>query len=209
MHPATSSRAKRAIDVVGASVAIAATAPILAAGALAVRLRMGSPALFHQTRPGLGGRPFTLYKLRTMRDGSGGTGPDDAARLTKVGRWLRRTSIDELPELWLVLKGEMSLVGPRPLLTEYLPLYSAEQARRHEVRPGITGWAQIHGRNSAEWDDRLACDVWYVDNWSIALDLRILRRTVGQVLRREGTSAAGHATMPRFQGSAGRWTADS
>jgi len=177
-----------------------ALSPVLLVTAALVGLLLGRPVLFRQPRPGLGATPFTMIKFRTMRDA---TAPDgsllpDAQRLTRLGRLLRATSIDELPELWNVLKGEMSLVGPRPLLMDYLPHYSAEQWRRHEVRPGITGWAQVHGRNTAAWDDRLRLDVWYVDHWSLWLDVRILLRTAWTVVRREGISAAGHATMPRF-----------
>jgi len=162
---------------------------------------MGRPVLFRQERPGLGGRTFLITKFRTMTDrrGPDGTLLPDAERLTALGRWLRRTSIDELPELLDVMRGDMSLVGPRPLLVEYLPLYSAEQARRHEVRPGITGWAQVHGRNAATWKQKLADDVWYVDHRSLRLDLEILRRTVGQVLGGRDVSAPGHATAEPFR----------
>jgi lipopolysaccharide/colanic/teichoic acid biosynthesis glycosyltransferase len=168
--------------------------------ALLVWRTMGRPVLFRQARPGLHGKPFVMYKFRTMRDlrdAEGNLLPDEA-RLTPFGRWLRTTSLDELPELVNVLRGEMSLVGPRPLLMEYLERYTPEQARRHEVKPGITGWAQIHGRNNLSWEERLRLDVWYVDHWSLWLDLKILWRTLWMVLRREGISAQGHATMPRF-----------
>ncbi|MBT2334939.1 sugar transferase [Variovorax paradoxus] len=168
-----------------------------------VRRKLGSPAFFRQTRPGLGGRPFSLVKFRTMtdaRDTSGQLLPD-AKRLTPFGHFLRSSSLDELPELWNVLKGEMSLLGPRPLLMEYLPLYSTEQARRHEVRPGITGWAQINGRNALSWEEKFKLDVWYVDNRTLWLDIKILWLTVRKVLVRDGISAAGEATMPRFNGS--------
>lgn len=158
---------------------------------------MGSPAFFRQVRPGRGGKPFEITKLRTMKSGAG----SDAERLTALGKFLRSTSIDELPQLWTVLKGDLSLVGPRPLLVQYLPLYSPEQARRHEVLPGITGWAQIHGRNAISWEEKFAHDVWYVDHWSFGLDVRILARTALAVLRREGISGEGHVTMPVFAGS--------
>ncbi len=194
---------KRIFDVAAsASALIVLGLPLLLIG-LVVRMKLGSPVLFRQQRPGLHGRPFTMLKFRTMtdaRDAFGNLLPD-AERLTLFGRWLRSTSLDELPELINVLRGDMSLVGPRPLLMEYLPLYSAEQARRHEVRPGITGWAQINGRNALRWEEKFALDVWYVDNWSLGLDLRILALTVLRVVRRDGISAQGEATMPKFQGS--------
>lgn len=168
-----------------------------------VRCRLGSPVLFRQVRPGLHGRPFRMVKFRTMTDERGADGEllPDAQRLTSFGRFLRATSLDELPELWNVLRGEMSLVGPRPLLMEYLPLYSPEQARRHEVRPGITGWAQVNGRNALSWEERFKLDIWYVDHRSLWLDLRILWLTVRKVIVREGISAQGEATMPRFTGN--------
>jgi lipopolysaccharide/colanic/teichoic acid biosynthesis glycosyltransferase len=168
-----------------------------------VRRRLGRPVLFRQVRPGLHGRPFMMVKFRTMTDERGADGEllPDARRLTPFGHFLRATSLDELPELWNVLRGEMSLVGPRPLLMEYLPLYSPEQARRHEVRPGITGWAQVNGRNAVSWDERFKLDVWYVDHRSLWLDLRILWLTVRKVIVREGISAQGEATMPRFTGN--------
>jgi lipopolysaccharide/colanic/teichoic acid biosynthesis glycosyltransferase len=190
---------KRAIDIGVASISLLALAPVLLALALAVRATMGAPVLFRQRRTGRGGRPFTLLKLRTMRAGRPGT--PDAARLTRLGRWLRAWSLDELPQLWNVLRGDMSLVGPRPLLPEYVPRYTPEQARRHEVRPGLTGLAQVSGRNALSWEEKFALDVRYVDERSLALDLRILWRTVVAVVRREGVSAAGHATMPEFLGS--------
>lgn len=195
--------AKRALDVVGAGAALAVTAPVLAATAAAVAIDLGRPVIFRQVRPGLGGQPFTMFKFRTMRDATDAHGRalPDGERLTRLGRFLRASSLDELPELWNVLRGEMSLVGPRPLLVQYLPLYSREQARRHEVKPGITGWAQIHGRNALSWDDKFALDVWYVDHASVWLDLRILAATVRAVLRRDGISHAGDATMPVFTGS--------
>lgn len=187
---------KRAVDVCAALVVLILTAPLLAAAAFAVFVSMGAPVLFRQTRAGRGGRPFTLFKLRTMRDGAG----DDAARLTPLGAFLRATSLDELPQLWNVLRGDMALVGPRPLLPEYLPRYSPEQARRHDVRPGITGLAQVSGRNTLGWPERLALDVRYVEQRSLGLDLWILWRTVATVLRRDGIQAAGHVTMPEFRG---------
>ena len=194
---------KRLLDLLAAGAALALLSPLLLALVLLVRLRLGSPVLFRHVRPGRHGEPFTLVKLRTMRDlrdARGALLPDEE-RLTPVGRLLRRTSLDELPELWNVLRGDMSLVGPRPLLMEYLPRYSTEQARRHEVRPGITGWAQIHGRNDLSWEEKFAHDVWYADHLSFGLDLRILGRTILAVVRREGIHAEGHATMPKFQGS--------
>jgi lipopolysaccharide/colanic/teichoic acid biosynthesis glycosyltransferase len=188
------------VDVSLASTALVMGAPVLAAAALAVRVTMGSPVLFSQVRPGRGGNPFTLRKLRTMTRGSG----DDASRLTPVGRLLRAASIDELPQLWNVLRGEMSLVGPRPLLMAYLGRYTPEQARRHEVLPGITGWAQINGRNALSHEEKFRLDVWYVDNWSLTLDARILAATVWRVVSRSGISADGHATMSEFMGTAPR-----
>ncbi len=190
---------KRAMDVAGAATILALLSPVMVMVAVLVRLRLGRPVLFRQVRPGLHGKPFTLVKFRTMRQGAG----SDEARMTRLGRSLRSTSLDELPELLNVLRGEMSLVGPRPLLVEYLDRYSPRQARRHEARPGLTGWAQVHGRNTDSWEDRLARDVWYVDHWSFALDLRILRDTVSQVLSRSGISESGHATRAPFQGSEG------
>ncbi|MBX3466776.1 MAG: sugar transferase [Planctomycetes bacterium] len=194
---------KRALDLAIAGPALAAAAPALAAVALAVRLGIGRPVLFAQQRPGLHGRPFTLYKLRSMTDARDAAGRPlpDAARLTRLGRLLRATSLDELPELWNVVRGDMSLVGPRPLLMEYLARYSPEQARRHEVKPGLTGWAVVRGRNALTWEEKFADDVWYVDHWSLGLDLQILARTALSVLRREGINAPGAATMPVFMGS--------
>jgi lipopolysaccharide/colanic/teichoic acid biosynthesis glycosyltransferase len=195
--------AKRTLDVVLSAGGLLLLAPVLAATALAVRLAIGSPVLFRQRRPGLHGRPFTLLKFRTMRDAVDAEGnplPDDA-RMTRLGHFLRSTSLDELPELWNVLRGEMSLVGPRPLLMEYLPLYTPEQARRHEVRPGITGWAQVNGRNAISWEEKFRLDVWYVDHRSLRLDLKILLLTLKQVFRREGISQEGRATMERFRGT--------
>jgi lipopolysaccharide/colanic/teichoic acid biosynthesis glycosyltransferase len=170
---------------------------------LLVRLKLGSPVLFRQVRPGMHGKPFLMVKFRTMTNECSLDGQllSDAMRLTPFGRFLRASSLDELPELWNVLRGEMSLVGPRPLLMQYLPLYSPEQARRHEVRPGITGWAQVNGRNAISWEDKFALDVWYVDHCSLWLDVRILWFTVRRVLVRDGISAVGEATMPTFTGS--------
>lgn len=200
--------AKRALDVLGATGGLIVLAPVLLSIALAVRRSLGSPVLFRQIRAGRHGDRFELLKFRTMseaRDAAGQLLPDEQ-RLTRLGSWLRSTSLDELPELINVLRGDMSLVGPRPLLPDYLPHYSAEQARRHEVRPGITGWAAVQGRNAVSWERRLALDVWYVDNWSLGLDLKILLMTVVKVLKREGISADGHATMPRFDHRAGLGT---
>ena len=194
---------KRAFDI---ALTLATSPLTLSLGllvALMVRLTTGAPVLFKQQRPGLGGQPFMLIKFRTMsqeRDAQGNL-LADAQRLTTFGKLLRRTSLDELPELWNVLRGDMSLVGPRPLLMEYLPRYDAEQARRHDVRPGLTGWAQVNGRNVISWEDRFRHDVWYVDNRSLWLDIAILARTVWMVVSGAGISAPGHATMPPFQGS--------
>lgn len=196
---------KRVVDVTLAALALCLLSPVLLTLWLMVRSNMGRPALFRQVRPGLNGQPFEMVKFRTMRDAVGPDGQPlpDSERLTPFGQWLRATSLDELPELWNVLKGEMSLVGPRPLLMEYLPLYSSEQARRHEVRPGVTGWAQVNGRNAIGWDEKFALDVWYVDNHSPWLDARIICRTVLKILKRDGISAPGSATMERFQGKGG------
>jgi sugar transferase EpsL len=195
---------KRAVDIAGASVGIAVSAPVMAVSALAIRSLLGSPVLFRQTRAGLHGEPFELVKFRSMRPAPAGLSPteahaSDAARLTGFGKFLRSSSIDELPSLWNVLRGDMSLVGPRPLLLEYLARYTPEQATRHDVRPGVTGWAQVNGRNSRPWDEKLAYDSWYVANWSLGLDVRILFRTIAKVLRREGIHAEGHVTMPQFR----------
>lgn len=194
---------KRLFDVAFASVALIATAPLQAGCAALVRLRMGSPVLFRQVRPGLHGQPFTILKFRTMRDAHDEHGQPlpDEARITGLGQFLRATSLDELPELLNVIGGSMSLVGPRPLLVEYLDRYTPAQARRHLVKPGITGWAQIHGRNALDWEEKLALDCWYVDHQSFALDLYILARTVLAVLRREGITHEGSATMPPFLGT--------
>ena len=188
---------RRPFDLLIASLAAAAVAPVFALLAFAVRWRLGRPILFHHERAGRDGTPFTLWKFRTMTDARGPDGVllADELRLTGFGRRLRSSSLDELPELWNVIRGEMALVGPRPLPSSYLHRYTPEEARRHDVRPGITGWAQVNGRNETSWDDRLAMDVWYVDNRSLWLDLRILGRTVATVLRREGITAAGHSTM--------------
>lgn len=169
-----------------------------------VRSKLGSPVFFRQTRPGLYGKPFSMVKFRSMTDACGPDGQllADAARLTAFGRFLRASSLDELPEFWNVLKGDMSLVGPRPLLMEYLPLYTADQARRHAIRPGITGWAQVNGRNALSWEEKFALDVWYVDNRTLWLDIKVLWFTVKKVLVRDGISAAGEATMSKFAGTA-------
>lgn len=194
---------KRLFDFLMALFGLVLLSPVLAILAWQIRNKLGSPVLFRQTRPGLHGKPFQMIKFRTMRDAMGPDGQllPDAERMTPFGSFLRSASLDELPELWNVLKGDMSLVGPRPLLMEYLPLYSPEQARRHEVRPGVTGWAQINGRNALSWEDKFRLDVWYVDNHSFWLDLKILTLTVKKVFVREGISAAGEATAARFTGS--------
>jgi lipopolysaccharide/colanic/teichoic acid biosynthesis glycosyltransferase len=194
---------KRCFDVCVAAVALVLLAIPLLLLALLVRLKLGKPVLFSQLRPGMRGKPFRMIKFRTMTDARGPDGAllPDAQRLTSFGRFLRSTSLDELPELWNVLKGDMSLVGPRPLLMEYLPLYTPEQARRHEVRPGVTGWAQVNGRNALSWEEKFAHDVWYVDHASVLLDIRILWMTVRKVVVRDGISAPGDATMPVFQGT--------
>lgn len=194
---------KRLLDIICALAGLILLAPVVAGVALLVRWRLGSPVLFTQQRPGRGAKPFRMIKFRTMRNavGSDGVPLSDAERLTAFGGFLRSTSLDELPGLWNVLKGDMSLVGPRPLLMEYLPRYNAEQARRHEVRPGLTGWAQVNGRNALSWEEKFALDVWYVDNRSMMLDLRIIGLTVLKVVRRDGISADGEATMPLFTGS--------
>lgn len=194
---------KRGFDIVVALVALILLAPLFLVLSLLIRARLGSPVLFRQARPGLHGRIFQMIKFRTMTDERGADGsllPDDV-RLRPFGRWLRSTSLDELPELWNVLRGDMSLVGPRPLLVDYLPRYSARQARRHEVRPGVTGWAQVNGRNALSWPEKFELDVWYVDNQSFALDMRILFLTMRSVLKRDGISASGEATMPAFRGN--------
>ncbi len=191
---------KRAIDIAGAAIGLIVFAPVIALVAYAIRVDMGAPVLFWQQRPGLGGKPFTLTKFRTMRDAHGADGQPlpDSERLTPLGRFLRATTLDELPELWIVLRGDLSLVGPRPLLMRYLDRYTPLEARRHEVRPGLTGWAQINGRNAISWPEKFALDVWYVDHWSFPLDMKIIFITILKVLQRHGISAEGEATMPEF-----------
>jgi sugar transferase EpsL len=191
---------KRAFDCLASLLALAALSPLILLVAGLVRIKLGSPVFFAQLRPGLKGRPFRIWKFRTMTDGRDGSGNllPDSDRLTGFGRWLRASSLDELPELWNVLRGDMSLVGPRPLLTQYLERYSPEEARRHEVRPGLTGWAQINGRNATTWEERLRLDVWYVDHGNFLFDLRILCKTVTKVLRKEGINSPDVATMPEF-----------
>lgn len=194
---------KRVFDFATALVALVVLLPLLVVLGFLIRLKMGTPIFFCQTRPGIYGQPFKLIKFRTMSDAVNSEGrllPDDQ-RVTKFGGWLRSTSMDELPELWNVIRGDMSLVGPRPLLMEYLPLYTPEQARRHEVRPGITGWAQVNGRNAISWEDKFRLDVWYVDHHSIWLDLKVLFLTIWHVVSKTGVSAPGEATMPRFTGT--------
>lgn len=194
---------KRLFDILGSLFALVLLLPVLLSLTVMVRVAMGSPVLFRQVRPGLNGRPFEMFKFRSMKDAldSKGQSLPDELRLTRFGKLLRSSSLDELPELWNVLLGQMSLVGPRPLLMEYLPLYTDRQARRHEVRPGITGWAQVNGRNALDWESRFELDVWYVDNLSFMLDLKILCMTVAKVVRRDGISADGQVTMDRFKGS--------
>ncbi len=197
---------KRAFDLVVSAVSLILLSPCILIVAILVRLKLGAPILFTQSRPGKNDRVFEIFKFRSMTsetDQHGNLLPDET-RLTKFGRFMRATSLDELPGLVNVLKGDMSLVGPRPLLVEYLPRYNARQKRRHEVKPGITGWAQVNGRNAVSWEERFELDVWYVENQSFLLDLKILVMTVGKVVRRSGVSAAGHATMPKFQGSESR-----
>lgn len=197
---------KRLFDLVFSVVALIFFLPAMLFIGWLIRRKLGSPILFRQVRPGIHGQPFEMVKFRTMRDVEDKSGQPlpDAERITPFGGFLRSTSLDELPELWNVLKGDMSLVGPRPLLMEYLPLYSPEQARRHEVLPGITGWAQINGRNTLSWDEKFQLDVWYVDNRSIWLDIKILLLTAKKVLVREGISAYGEASMRRFTGSSAK-----
>ena len=194
---------KRLLDITASLLLICVMLLPLLALFYLIRKKLGSPVLFRQVRPGLYGKTFTMIKFRSMTDDRGfdGTLLPDAQRLTPFGSFMRSSSLDELPELWNVLRGDMSLVGPRPLLTEYLALYSPEQARRHEVRPGITGWAQVNGRNAISWEDKFALDVWYVENQSLWLDIKILLMTVRKVFVRDGISASGDATMPRFTGS--------
>jgi lipopolysaccharide/colanic/teichoic acid biosynthesis glycosyltransferase len=197
---------KRTLDIVVSACALVLLSPLLVALAVLIRRRLGSPVLFVQERPGLQGQPFHMVKFRSMSEARAPSGEllPDKDRLPPFGHWLRASSLDELPELWNVLTGDMSLVGPRPLLMEYLPLYSSEQARRHDVRPGITGWAQINGRNALTWDQKFSFDTWYVDNRSLALDLKIILLTLKKVIARDGISADGDATMPRFTGSKSR-----
>ncbi len=194
---------KRLFDLLTAGLLLVLLSPLLAVLALLVRAAHGTPVLFRQQRPGYKGRPFTLYKFRTMTNR---TGPDgnllpDAERLTRLGRFLRAASLDELPELFNVLRGEMSLVGPRPLLMQYLERYSPEQMRRHDVHPGVTGWAQVNGRNAITWEQKFALDLWYVDHWSFWLDIKILFLTLWKAIKREGISQPGHVTMEEFKGN--------
>lgn len=200
---AARSRRKRGIDVIISFLGLIVLSPIIVLVAVAIRLSMGSPVLFRQSRPGLNGRSFSILKFRTMTNAPSGTEgtSDDSVRLTRLGKLLRSTSLDELPELLNILRGDMSLVGPRPLLEEYLPLYSPEQARRHLVRPGLTGWAQVNGRNALSWEDKFELDCWYVDNWSPLLDLRILLKTITVTLGRSGIGHGPADTMPRFTGT--------
>ena len=194
---------KRLFDVLASAFALVVLFPVIVVVAVLIHRKLGSPVLFRQIRPGLHGKPFEMVKFRTMLDATDkhGNPLPDAERLTPFGQFLRSASLDELPELWNVLKGDMSLVGPRPLLMEYLPLYSPEQARRQEVRPGVTGWAQVNGRNTLSWEDKFKLDVWYVDNRSLWLDIKVLFLTVKKVLVRDGISAEGEATMSKFTGS--------
>jgi sugar transferase EpsL len=203
MPPKPISPAKRIFDLAFTVPGLVLISPLLLILATLVRLIHGSPVLFRQQRPGYLGKPFFIYKFRTMTDGRDAHGSllSDEQRLTRLGRFLRTTSLDELPELFNVLRGEMSLVGPRPLLMQYLPRYSPEQARRHHTLPGITGWAQVNGRNALTWQDKFRLDVWYVDNWSLGLDIKILWLTFAKVLKREGISQPGHATAEEFMGS--------
>ena len=194
---------KRGIDLILSFIAMVVLSPLLLILTVLVRTILGSPVLFKQMRPGLGGEPFQLVKFRSMTDDKDAAGNllPDSDRIPRFGRFLRSTSIDELPELWNVLNGDMSLVGPRPLLMEYLPLYSNEQARRHEVRPGITGWAQVNGRNSLSWQEKFKLDVWYVHNQSFVLDLKVLFMTIGRVVRKADIAHEGQATMEKFRGN--------
>ena len=202
---------KRIIDFTGALLGLIILSPILLIAAVMVRLKLGSPVLYRQQRPGLHGKPFELIKFRTMTDERDENGKflPDSERLPSFGRFLRSTSMDELPELLCVLKGDMSLVGPRPLMMKYLPRYTAEQARRHEVKPGITGWAQVNGRNAGSWERKFELDVWYVDHWSLWLDLKILMRTLVAVLKREGINQPGEATASEFMGTERNYQAGS
>ncbi|BAP13836.1 sugar transferase [Alcanivorax sp. NBRC 101098] len=193
---------KRLMDIVGALAGLLLLAPVIILLAVLVRIKLGSPVLFRQTRPGMAGHVFEMTKFRTMTNSCNASGEllSDAERLTGFGQFLRSSSLDELPELWNVLKGEMSLVGPRPLLLEYLPLYSERQARRHEIRPGITGWAQVNGRNALSWDEKFELDVWYVENRNLWLDLKILFMTVWKVVKRDDIAHKGEVTMKKFKG---------
>jgi sugar transferase EpsL len=197
---------KRLIDLSVSLILLVLLSPVMLGVAVGVRIDFGPPVLFRQLRPGFRGRPFTLYKFRTMRGAHTGefNSANDQRRLTRFGKWLRTTSLDELPELWNVIRGDMSLVGPRPLLMRYVPLYTPEQMRRHEVRPGLTGWAQINGRNALSWDDKFQLDLWYVDHRNMLLDLRIMLLTAVAVFRRTGISSPSSATMPEFTGSVGK-----
>lgn len=194
---------KRAFDIAASTSALVVLSPVLAITAYKVKKELGSPVLFRQTRPGLHGKPFEMIKFRTMKDATDkeGNALPDSERLTDFGKKLRASSLDELPELWNVLKGDMSLVGPRPLLMEYLPLYNAEQAKRHNVRPGVTGYAQVNGRNSLSWEDKFKLDTWYVEHQSLWLDMKILLKTVKKVIIKDGISAEGEATMTKFTGT--------
>lgn len=202
VRPALTPGWKRPLDLALAVPLLILASPVLVVVAVMVRLRLGSPVLFRQLRPGLHGQPFTIHKFRTMTEARRAEGEllPDAERLTSFGRALRATSLDEIPELWDVARGKMSLVGPRPLLMGYVDLYTARHARRHEVRPGITGWAQVNGRNAPSWRDKLEMDIWYVDNQSLLLDLKILFHTALTVVRGSGISQVGHATSERFRG---------
>ena len=194
---------KRAFDIAASTSALVVLSPVLAITAYKVKKELGSPVLFRQTRPGLHGKPFEMIKFRTMKDATDkeGNALPDSERLTDFGKKLRASSLDELPELWNVLKGDMSLVGPRPLLMEYLPLYNTEQAKRHNVRPGVTGYAQVNGRNSLSWEDKFKLDTWYVEHQSLWLDMKILLKTVKKVIIKDGISAEGEATMTKFTGT--------
>lgn len=194
---------KRIFDLIAASLGIIILSPIFFLLAILIRIFLGTPVLFHQTRPGFKGRPFTVYKFRTMTDArdTDGNPLPDSARLTRFGKFLRSLSLDELPELFNILRGDMSLVGPRPLLMEYLPRYSLEQMRRHDLRPGLTGWAQVNGRNALDWPTRFALDVWYVDHWSFWLDIKILFLSLWKVITREGINQPGQATTEYFTGN--------
>ncbi|RUO46618.1 sugar transferase [Pseudidiomarina aquimaris] len=194
---------KRFLDFCAALIGLLALLPLILVLSLLISINLGAPIFFYQLRPGVHGKPFRMFKFRTMRDAfdSNGNSLPDSERITKFGAFLRATSLDELPELWNVLKGDMSLVGPRPLLMEYLDLYTPEQARRHEVRPGVTGWAQVNGRNAISWEEKFKLDVWYVDNQSLWLDIKIIFMTVKKVFKREGITAEGSVTMHRFEGT--------